>query len=154
MGRTSRGHPVGSGNSRALAKLRTRRHSAALGPDMVAYITGNAEPIYGREAHAAAMAQMLRMFPDMHVYSDPYPIQFGSGDWITVVTRATGTFTGEMSLPDGNVAAPDRKGVRRRVRPDHQVARRPADRDFRLLGLRPAGAADWPRLGAFIPSRA
>jgi ketosteroid isomerase-like protein len=78
-------------------------------PDMVAYITGLAEPVYGREAHAAAMQQLLRMFPDMHVYSDPYPIQFGSGDWITVVTRATGTFTGEMTLPDGKVIAPTGK---------------------------------------------
>ena len=26
----------------------------------------------------------------------PYPIQFGSGDWITVVTNVSGTFTGEM----------------------------------------------------------
>ncbi|HEV8527232.1 MAG TPA: ester cyclase [Actinomycetes bacterium] len=78
-------------------------------PDMVAYITGLAEPVYGREAHAAAMQQLLRMFPDMHVYSDPYPIQFGSGDWITVVTRATGTFTGETTLPDGKVIAPTGK---------------------------------------------
>src|SRR5487761_1244152 len=67
--------------------------------DMIAYITGLAEPVYGKETHAAAMQQMLRMFPDMHVYSDPYPVQFGSGDWITVVTNATGTFTGEMALP-------------------------------------------------------
>jgi ketosteroid isomerase-like protein len=36
-------------------------------PDMVAYIPGSPEPIYGREAHAAAMQQMLRMFPDLHV---------------------------------------------------------------------------------------
>jgi hypothetical protein len=78
-------------------------------PDMVAHITGLAEPVYGREAHAAAMAQFLRIFPDMHVYSDPYPIQFGTGDWITVVTRATGTFTGEMPLPDGTVIPPTRK---------------------------------------------
>jgi len=56
-------------------------------PDMVAYITGLAEPVYGRGAHAAAMQQLLRIFPDMHVDSDPYPIQFGSGDWITVVMR-------------------------------------------------------------------
>jgi len=41
----------------------------------------------------------------MHV-DTPYPIQFGSGDWITVITRATGTFTGEMTLPDGTVIAP------------------------------------------------
>ncbi len=41
--------------------------------------------------------------------SDPYPIQCGSGDWITVVTRATGTFTGEMTGPDGTVIAPTGK---------------------------------------------
>jgi hypothetical protein len=78
-------------------------------PDMIAYITGLAEPVYGKEAHAAAMQQMLRVFPDMRVYSDPYPIQFGSGDWITVVTRSTGTFTGEMTLPDGTVIPPTGK---------------------------------------------
>jgi hypothetical protein len=44
----------------------------------------------------------------MHV-STPYPIRFGSGDWITVVTNATGTFTGEMTLPDGTVIAPTGK---------------------------------------------
>ena len=69
---------------------------------MIAFITGLAEPVYGSEAHAAAMHQFLRSFPDMHV-NTPYPIQFGSGDWISVVTRATGTFTGEMTLPDGTV---------------------------------------------------
>jgi hypothetical protein len=78
-------------------------------PDMIAYIPGLAEPVYGKEAHAAAMQQFLRIFPDMHVYSDPYPIQFGSGDWITVVTNATGTFTGEMTLPDGTVIPPTGK---------------------------------------------
>jgi hypothetical protein len=77
--------------------------------DMIAYITGLAEPVYGKEAHAAAMQQMLRIFPDMHVYSDPYPVQFGSGDWTTVVTRATGTFTGQMTLPDGTVIPPTGK---------------------------------------------
>ena len=77
-------------------------------PNMVAHITGNARPIYGSVAHAAAMQQMLRIFPDMHV-NTPYPIQFGSGDWITVVTRATGTFTGQMTLPNGKVIAPTGK---------------------------------------------
>jgi hypothetical protein len=78
-------------------------------PEMVAHITGAAEPVYGRAAHAMAMKQMFQSFPDMHVHSDPYPIQFGSGDWITVVTNATGTFTGGMTLPDGNVVAPTGK---------------------------------------------
>jgi hypothetical protein len=77
-------------------------------PDMVAHITGLAEPIYGREAHSAAMQHFLRSFTDMHV-NTPYPIQFGSGDWITVVTNVTGTFTGEMSLTDGKVIAPTGK---------------------------------------------
>jgi SnoaL-like polyketide cyclase len=77
-------------------------------PDMTAYIPGSAEPIYGAKAHSEAMQQFLRTFPDMHV-NTPYPIQFGSGDWITVVTNATGTFTGEMTLPDGNVIAPTGK---------------------------------------------
>ena len=77
-------------------------------PDMIAYIPGSAEPIYGAKAHSAAMQQFLRTFPDMHV-NTPYPIQFGSGDWITVVTKATGTFTGEMTLPDGKVIAPTGK---------------------------------------------
>jgi len=76
--------------------------------NMVGHITGNAQPIYGSEAHAAAMQQMLRMFPDMHVKT-PYPIQFGQGNWITVVTHATGTFTGQMALPDGRVITPTGK---------------------------------------------
>jgi len=77
-------------------------------PDMIAFITGLAEPVYGRQAHAAAMRQFLRSFPDMHV-GTPYPIQFGSGDWITVVTHATGTFTGEMTVPNGTVIPPTGK---------------------------------------------
>jgi ketosteroid isomerase-like protein len=91
-------------NARDFATVDTVHH-----PDMIAYITGLAEPVYGKEAHAAAMQQMLRIFPDMHVYSDPYPIQFGTGDWITVVTNSTGTFTGEMTLPDGTVIPPTGK---------------------------------------------
>ena len=77
-------------------------------PHMIAFITGLSEPVYGREAHAAAMQQFLRSFPDMHV-DTPYPIQFGTGDWITVVTRAKGTFTGEMTLPDATVIPPTGK---------------------------------------------
>jgi SnoaL-like polyketide cyclase len=88
-------------NSRDFAAMDAVHH-----PDMVAFITGNAQPIYGRVAHAAAMQQMLRIFPDVHVHNDPYPIQFGTGDWITVVSRVTGTFTGEMILPNGKVIPP------------------------------------------------
>jgi hypothetical protein len=55
------------------------------------------------------MQQMLGIFPDIYVHNDPYPIQFGNGDWITVITHATGTFTGKMTLPDGTVISPTGK---------------------------------------------
>ena len=91
-------------NDRDFAVLNAIHH-----PDMVAYVTGNADPIYGSAAHAAMVRQMFRIFPDVRVHNDPYPVQFGSGDWITVVTRTTGTFTGEMTLPDGTVVPPTGK---------------------------------------------
>jgi len=46
------------------------------------------------------------IFPGVHVRNDPYPVWFGSGDWITGVTRTTGTFTGEVALPGGTVIPP------------------------------------------------
>ena len=90
-------------NARDFALVDTVHH-----PQMVAHITGNAQPIYGSVKHGEAMQQMLRIFPDMHVQT-PYPVQLGSGDWITVVSRATGTFTGEMVLPNGKVIPPTGK---------------------------------------------
>src|ERR1700674_3970475 len=91
-------------NSRDVAAMNAAHH-----PDIIAHVMGIPDPILGRVAHAAMIQQMIRMFPDIHVHNDPYPIQFGSGDWITVVTRATGTFTGEMILPDGKRIAPTGK---------------------------------------------
>lgn len=76
--------------------------------DMIAYITGLAQPIYGREAHSKAMEDLVKSFPGIRVHT-PYPIQFGAGDWITVVTNVTGTFTGELALPDGTVVPPTGK---------------------------------------------
>jgi len=90
-------------NARDFAALDAVHH-----PNMIAHIPGSAQPIYGREAHAAAMKQLVKIFPDIHVHT-PYPVQFGSGDWITVVTRATGTFTGEMIRPDGTRVPPTGK---------------------------------------------
>ncbi len=91
-------------NSRDVTAMDAIHH-----PDLIAHVMGNAEPIRGQQAHAAMIHQMIRIFPDIHVANDPYPLQFGSGEWITVVTRATGTFTGEMVLPDGTVIAPTGK---------------------------------------------
>src|SRR3954453_23324792 len=91
-------------NARDVAAMDAVHH-----PDMVAHIAGSAEPLIGRSAHAAAMEAFFRIFPDVHVENDPYPIGFGGGDWITVVSRTTGTFTGEMILPDGKLIAPTGK---------------------------------------------
>jgi hypothetical protein len=77
-------------------------------PQMVTHM-GGPEPIRGQPAHAEAMKAMIETFPDCHVTNDPYPIQFGSGDWTTVVTRSKGTFTGKMILPGGKVIAPTGK---------------------------------------------
>jgi ketosteroid isomerase-like protein len=74
-------------------------------PDMIAHITGNPQPIYGRVAHAAAMKQFFATFPDVHVENNPYPVQFGKGEWITVVSRTSGTFSGKMLTPDGKTVA-------------------------------------------------
>ena len=77
-------------------------------PEMIAFIPGSAEPIYGRKADGAAMRQLVGIFPHVMVHL-PYPIQFGGDEWITVVTNASGTFTGEMILPDGKSVPPTGK---------------------------------------------
>lgn len=71
-------------------------------PEMVAHIMGSLTPIKGRAALAGALGGMLKAFPDMKVDND-YPIQLGGGDWTTVVGKVTGTFSGEMALPNGKV---------------------------------------------------
>src|SRR5476651_559377 len=91
-------------NSRDVAGMNATHH-----PDIIAHVMGILKPVKGRKAHAAMIQQMISVFPDICVHNDPYPIQFGSGDWITVITRATGTFTGEMILPDGKAIAPTGK---------------------------------------------
>jgi len=91
-------------NSRDFAAMKAIHH-----PDIIAHVAGSAQPVKGQPAHAAMMKEMFRIFPDVHVHNDPYPVQFGSGGWITVITRATGTFTGEMILPDGKRIAPTGK---------------------------------------------
>jgi SnoaL-like polyketide cyclase len=91
-------------NSQDFAGMKAVHH-----PDLIAHIPGSTVPVHGQSAHAKMMKDMFRTFPDVHVHNDPYPIQFGTGDWITVICRATGTFTGGMILPGGKVIAPTGK---------------------------------------------
>ena len=62
--------------------------NAAHHPDIIAQGMGMPDPILERVAHAAMIEQMIRVFPDIHVHNNPYPIQFGSGDWIAVESPA------------------------------------------------------------------
>jgi hypothetical protein len=91
-------------NARDVAAMRRTHH-----PDMTAHLTGSAKPICGEPAHAVAMKEMLNIFPDTCLYNDPYTVKFGSDDWSAVICRATGTFTGEMTMPDGTKVAPTGK---------------------------------------------
>ncbi len=83
-------------NCQDIAAMNAGRH-----PDMIVYVTGSDKPTYGRAAHAAVQQSMFHAFPDARLHNDPYLIQFGDGDWMTMVCKITGTFSGEMVLPDG-----------------------------------------------------
>jgi len=91
-------------NSRDFAAMRKVFH-----PDMIAHILGSKKPIKGQPAHDAMMKAMFSTFPDIQVSNDPYSIQFGNGEWTTVIAHTKGTFTGEMVLPDGKKIPPTGK---------------------------------------------
>lgn len=67
---------------------------------MIAHVMGSPVLIRGRAALADALAGMLEAFPNMHVDND-YPLQFGEGDWTTVMGKVSGSFSGKISKPDG-----------------------------------------------------
>lgn len=67
----------------------------------VTHVTASDKPTYGRSAHAAVQRSTFHAFPEIGLHIDPYLVQFGDGDWMTVVRKITGTFSGEMVLPGG-----------------------------------------------------
>ncbi len=83
-------------NRQDTAAMNAGRH-----PDLIAHVMGSDQPTHGRDAHAAVQQTIFRAFPDVHLHIDPYLIQFGAGDWMTMVCKITGTFSGELVLPDG-----------------------------------------------------
>jgi SnoaL-like polyketide cyclase len=126
-------------NARDFAAVDTVHH-----PDMVAYIPGNAQPIYGSVAHAAAMQQMLRIFPDLHVYT-PYPIQF----WQWRLDHRDHPRHRDVPRADGPAQRQsdraDRQSIRRGIRPNHEVGRRSAHHHLGLFGCCSASATDRPK---------
>ena len=77
-------------------------------PDVIAHVTGT-ETTTTRQPHREGVENVIRAFPNVHVVNDPYPIQFGSNGWVSVVSRQTGTFTGELRGPDGELIPPTGK---------------------------------------------
>lgn len=91
-------------NSRDLDAMDALHH-----PEVAAYTTGAADLTHSVPPHRKVIDDVIRMFPDVRVHNDPYPIQFGQGGWTTAISKMTGTFTGELIGPDGTPVPPTGK---------------------------------------------
>lgn len=67
------------------------------------YWPAQEEPTRGRTAHHVEAVDFCTAFPDNRVKNDPYDVIFGAGDWTCMVTRFTGTMTGLLKTPDGEI---------------------------------------------------
>jgi hypothetical protein len=84
-------------------------------PDSSTASNTSAVGVWHRTAHLFSLMKMRRRCLQCprcrgdEVYNDPYTVNFGSGDWSAVICRATGTITGDMTIPDGTKVAPTGK---------------------------------------------
>src|SRR5882672_2350143 len=88
-------------------------------PDMIAFITGLAEPVYGREARrsdATVPAELPR-----HARKHPVPDSVRKRRLDHRRHPRHGDLHRRDDSPRRQRHFPDGEGVRRRVRPDHQV---------------------------------
>ena len=77
--------------------------------DVVVYWPGREKtPTLGGPDHRAESERFWAAFPDNKV-KHPYDVLFGDGDYTAFVTTFTGTFTGQLELPDGTVIQPTGK---------------------------------------------
>ncbi|MFF0447404.1 ester cyclase [Streptomyces sp. NPDC004609] len=72
-------------------------------PDTVVYWPGQPEPTRGRHDHRAEAMAFFRTFPDNHVANRPYKVLLAQGEWTCSVARFTGTMTGPMQGPGGEI---------------------------------------------------
>jgi steroid delta-isomerase-like uncharacterized protein len=63
-------------------------------------MSGEAEPIQGREAIERSEAAIFRAMPDFHAKFTPIVI---SGDYIVFEVVSQGTFTGPLASPEGDI---------------------------------------------------
>lgn len=91
-------------NSRDYELFLHQRHHK----DVVVHQIG-APTTVGLPPHRADMDFWIGAFPDMRVHNDPYDVQFGQGEWTVAIGKLSGTFTNELTLPDGTVVPPTNK---------------------------------------------
>ena len=136
-------------NARDFAAMDAVHH-----PDMIAHITGNAEPIYGRASARRDDEADVPHLPrrPRGQRSLPNPVRKRRLDHRGHPQHKDLQRGDDPARRQGD--CPDRKSIRCRVCPDHQVGWRPDHRNRRLLERRSAGAADRPRrIGVSISKR-
>ncbi|MFJ8231376.1 ester cyclase [Streptomyces sp. NPDC094448] len=72
-------------------------------PDTIVHWPGQPAPTRGRHDHRAEAVAFFATFPDNHVANRPYRVLIGGGDWTCSVARFTGTMTGPMKGPGGEI---------------------------------------------------
>lgn len=70
---------------------------------------GGNPPTIGIDAHTLESQEFFKTFPDNRVENNPYRVFFTSGDWTCSIAKFTGTMTGPMKLPNGDVIPPTNK---------------------------------------------
>ncbi|MEU9605286.1 ester cyclase [Streptomyces sp. NPDC048057] len=72
-------------------------------PDTIVRWPGQGEPTRGRHDHRAEAVEFYKTFPDNQVGNRPYQVLIGQGEWTCSVARFTGTMTGPMKGPGGEI---------------------------------------------------
>jgi len=70
---------------------------------------GGNPPTIGIDAHTLESQEFFKTFPDNRVENNPYRVFFTSGEWTCSIAKFTGTMTGPMKLPNGDVIPPTNK---------------------------------------------
>jgi predicted ester cyclase len=77
-------------------------------PDTVVRWPGQ-EPTHGMDAHRQEAIDFFTAFPDQHLDNRPYKVLIAQNDWTCSIAHFTGTMTGPMNGPDGQVIPPTGK---------------------------------------------
>jgi predicted ester cyclase len=70
---------------------------------------GGGDPTKGVHDHVAEAKELFKTFPNNHVENHPYKVLIAQGDWTCSIAKFTGTMTGPMKGPKGEVIPPTHK---------------------------------------------